>query len=83
MATHALTTSTLLAATPQERVSLLGTQQARRSLLRAGSERAAGPVTLAIRAVRSASTLDPWQATQDDERRALRELRERIAGGLV
>ena len=41
-----------------------------------------GPVTLAIRALRPNAILsrDVLEAQQEDERRALRELRERIAG---
>lgn len=83
MASGTHTTTSLLPATPRERSGLLGTQQARRSLLPAGPGHALGPVTSAIRAVRAASTIDPWQAAHVDERRALRALHERIAGAVA
>lgn len=81
MASGTHITARLLPATPRERLSLLGTQQARRSLLPAGPGRAPGPVTLAIRLAGNASTIDLWQAAHDDERCALRALRARIEGG--
>lgn len=81
MASGTHTTTSLLPATPRERLGLLGTQQTRRSLLPTGPGHAPGPVTSAIRAARAVGTIDLWQAAQDDERRALLELRKRIAGG--
>lgn len=81
MANPIHTTPTLLPATPRERLGLLGTQQSRRSLLSIGPRHTPGPVTLAIRTARGASTIDLWQATHDDEQRALRDLDHRLEGG--
>ncbi|MHC2017159.1 hypothetical protein [Methylobacterium sp. CM6247] len=84
MATHAYTTLSLLPATDSERLALLSTQQARRSLL--GTDRGVtpGPVTLAIRGVRS-NELSSWEMRQgqlDDEAKALRDLRRRVANAV-
>lgn len=82
MATHAYTTPTLLPATDSERRGLLGTQQARRSLLGADRDSTPGPVTLAIRGVRLDET-PCWEIREAEMRRQevddLLALRRRVA----
>ncbi|CAA2102002.1 hypothetical protein MBUL_01464 [Methylobacterium bullatum] len=84
MATHAYTTPSLLPATDSERRALLGTQQARRSLLDADRDNTPGPVTLAIRGVRpnERSSSEMRQRQMVEEAKALRDLRRRVANAV-